>query len=156
MMIHPYIHISFNKLKYRNVFLKVGQKDTPKKMLLKNNPRSQFQSQVGTCDKGFTNPSHQYYANIIHFCCKRTSFPLVQRESSKCKISPLGKDIVDCQTDDSRSTSKETKKGEKMISIEGTFVHNKKGNTKGVKEELSSTNYSYLRTIVRYSTAATH
>ncbi len=72
-------------------------------------------------------------------------------ESSKCKISPLGKDIVDCQTDDSRSMSKETKKGEKMISIEGTFVHNKKGNTKGVKEELISTNYSYLRTIVRYS-----
>lgn len=65
-------------------------------------------------------------------------------ESSKCKISPLGKDIVDCQTDDSRSMSKETKKGEKMISIEGTFVHNKKGNTKWVKEELSSTNYSYL------------
>jgi len=54
----------------------------------------------------------------------------MQRESSKCKISPLGKDIVDCQTDDSKSTSKETKKGEKII-IEGTFVHNKKGNTRG-------------------------
>ncbi len=52
MMIHPYSHNSFNKLKYHNVFFKVGQKDTPKKMLLKNNPRSQFQSQVGTCDKG--------------------------------------------------------------------------------------------------------
>jgi hypothetical protein len=54
----------------------------------------------------------------------------MQRESSKCKISPLGKDIVDCQTADSKSTSKETKKGEKLI-IEGTFVHNKKGNTRG-------------------------